>query len=76
MRTDGKAVEKVMALTGNRSVDVAFEAIGIATSFDICQTIVAAGGRSFGQHWSARQAGSVEFGQALVPQHYPDSASR
>ncbi len=41
---DGKAVEKVMAHTKNRGVDVAIEAIGIASSFDICQSIVAAGG--------------------------------
>ena len=42
--SDGKAVEKVMALTDNRGVDVAIEAIGISLSFDICQAIVAAGG--------------------------------
>ncbi len=43
--SDGKAVEKVMVLTGNRGVDVAIEAIGLTTSFDICQLIVTAGGR-------------------------------
>lgn len=42
--SDGKAVEKVMALTSNRGVDVAIEAIGIPMSFDICQAIVTAGG--------------------------------
>ncbi len=42
--SDGKAAEKVMALTGNRGVDVAIEAIGIAASFDVCQAIVTAGG--------------------------------
>lgn len=42
--SDGKAVEKVMELTGNRGVDVAIEAIGLAASFDICQLIVTAGG--------------------------------
>ena len=42
---DGKAIEKVMALTDNRGVDVAMEAIGVAVSFDVCQAIVAAGGR-------------------------------
>ncbi len=42
--SDGGAVEKVMALTGNRGVDVAIEAIGIPASFDVCQAIVAAGG--------------------------------
>jgi alcohol dehydrogenase len=42
--SDGKATEKVMALTDDRGVDVAMEAIGVAVSFDICQAIVAAGG--------------------------------
>lgn len=42
--SDGKAVEKIMALTGNRGVDVAIEAIGMPSSFDICQAIVTAGG--------------------------------
>ncbi len=41
----GNAAEKIMALTGNRGVDVAVEAIGIPASFDICQEIVTAGGR-------------------------------
>jgi alcohol dehydrogenase len=40
----GNAAEKIMALTDNRGVDVAIEAIGIPVSFDICQTIVTAGG--------------------------------
>lgn len=43
--TDGKAIEKVMNMTKNRGVDVAIEAIGIPQSFDICQSIVTAGGR-------------------------------
>ena len=42
--SDGKAVEKVMTLTDNRGVEVAIEAIGIPSSFDICQAIVTAGG--------------------------------
>ena len=42
---DGKAVESVMALTGGVGVDVAIEAVGIPATFDICQSIVAAGGR-------------------------------
>lgn len=40
----GNAAEKIMALTSNRGVDVAMEAIGIPASFDICQSIVAVGG--------------------------------
>lgn len=42
--SDGKATEKVMALTDNRGVDVAIEAIGLPVSFDVCQEIVTAGG--------------------------------
>jgi alcohol dehydrogenase len=41
---DGKAVERVMALTGGKGVDVAIEAVGVPATFDICQDIVAAGG--------------------------------
>lgn len=40
----GNAAEKIMAATNNRGVDVAVEAIGIPSSFDICQEIVTAGG--------------------------------
>jgi alcohol dehydrogenase len=42
--SDGKAVEKIMALTSGRGVDVAIEAVGMPATFDICQEIVAAGG--------------------------------
>jgi alcohol dehydrogenase len=41
---DGEAVERVMALTGGKGVDVAIEAVGIPSTFDVCQEIVAAGG--------------------------------
>jgi alcohol dehydrogenase len=41
---DGKAVERVMALSGGKGVDVAIEAVGVPATFDICQEIVAAGG--------------------------------
>ncbi len=40
----GDAVNKVMELTNGKGVDVAIEAVGISTTFDICQSIVAAGG--------------------------------
>lgn len=42
---DGKAVEKVMQITGGKGVDVAIEAVGLPATFDICQEIVTAGGR-------------------------------
>ncbi len=42
--SDGKAVERVMALTQNNGVDVAIEAVGISATFDICQSIIAPGG--------------------------------
>jgi alcohol dehydrogenase len=43
--SDGKAAEKVLELTGNAGADVAIEAVGIPATFDICQSIVAPGGR-------------------------------
>ncbi len=43
--TDGKAVEAVMKLTHNEGVDVAIEAVGVPATFDICQSIIGAGGR-------------------------------
>src|SRR5664280_799308 len=43
--SDGKAIEHVMALTGGKGVDVAIEAVGVPASFDICQSILAPGGR-------------------------------
>ena len=42
--SDGKAAERVVALTAQKGVDVAVEAVGIPSTFDICQDIVAAGG--------------------------------
>jgi alcohol dehydrogenase len=42
--TDGKATEAVMKLTNNRGVDTAIEAVGIPATFELCETIVAAGG--------------------------------
>lgn len=41
---DGKAVEKVMKLTNGKGVDVAIEAVGMPATFEICESIVDAGG--------------------------------
>lgn len=41
---DGKAVEKVMTLTGGKGVDTAIEAVGVPSTFEICEAIVTAGG--------------------------------
>lgn len=41
---DGSSVDKVKELTGGRGVDVAIEAVGTPSTFDICQSIVAPGG--------------------------------
>jgi alcohol dehydrogenase len=42
---DGRAAQKVLDLTEGAGVDVAIEAVGVPATFDICQAIVAAGGR-------------------------------
>ena len=41
---DGKAVEKIMAMTGGRGVDTAIEAVGVPATFILCEDIVAPGG--------------------------------
>jgi alcohol dehydrogenase len=43
--SDGRAVEQIMAMTNAAGVDVAIEAVGIPATFDICQSIIAPGGR-------------------------------
>jgi alcohol dehydrogenase len=42
---DGHAAKRVMELTEGTGVDVAIEAVGLPTTFAICQAVVAAGGR-------------------------------
>jgi alcohol dehydrogenase len=42
--SDGKAVEKIMQMTGGRGVDTAIEAVGVPASFLTCEDIVAPGG--------------------------------
>ncbi|MDB4920913.1 zinc-dependent alcohol dehydrogenase family protein [Mucilaginibacter sp.] len=39
------AVKKIMSLTGGKGVDVAIEAVGIPETFELCQEIIAPGGR-------------------------------
>jgi alcohol dehydrogenase len=41
---DGKAAEKVKALTEGRGVDTAIEAVGVPATFLLCQELVAPGG--------------------------------
>ncbi|MFZ6648034.1 zinc-dependent alcohol dehydrogenase family protein [Undibacterium sp. TJN25] len=42
--SDGNAVEKVMKLTGGRGVDTAIEAVGVPSTFELCEKIIAPGG--------------------------------
>jgi alcohol dehydrogenase len=54
---DGKAVDRIMELTGGGGVDVAIEAVGIPATFEMCQSIVAAGGHiaNVGVHGKSAQ---------------------
>ncbi|HLO19289.1 MAG TPA: zinc-dependent alcohol dehydrogenase family protein [Sphingomicrobium sp.] len=42
--SDGKASEKVKAITNGRGVDTAIEAVGVPATFELCEQIVAPGG--------------------------------
>ncbi len=42
--SDGRAVEKAMSMTLGKGVDVAIEAVGVPETFELCQSIIAAGG--------------------------------
>ena len=42
---DGTAIKQVMALTNGAGADVVIEAVGVPATFDICQSILAPGGR-------------------------------
>jgi alcohol dehydrogenase len=39
------AIKKIMSLTDGKGVDVAIEAVGVPATFELCQEIIAAGGR-------------------------------
>jgi alcohol dehydrogenase len=41
---DGKAAERVSALTDGRGVDTAIEAVGVPATFQLCEALVAPGG--------------------------------
>jgi alcohol dehydrogenase len=41
---DGKAVEAVMNMSGNRGVDTAIEAVGTPATFELCAQLIAPGG--------------------------------
>jgi alcohol dehydrogenase len=43
--SEGKVVDRVMGLTGGAGVDVVIEAVGVPAAFDVCQAVVAPGGR-------------------------------
>lgn len=43
--SDGTAVAQVLALTNGAGADVVIEAVGVPATFDICQSILAPGGR-------------------------------
>jgi alcohol dehydrogenase len=43
--SDGTTVDQVLALTNGAGADVVIEAVGVPATFDICQSILAAGGR-------------------------------
>lgn len=42
--SEGKAIEKIMKITNNKGVDTAIEAVGIPSTFELCEFIMAAGG--------------------------------
>jgi len=52
---DGKAAQKVRALTAERGVDTAIEAVGVPATFLLCQDLVAPGGviANIGVHGTA-----------------------
>jgi alcohol dehydrogenase len=43
--SDGKAAEKIMKMTDGVGVDTAIEAVGVPATFELCEQIVAPGGR-------------------------------
>jgi alcohol dehydrogenase len=82
---DGKAAEKVKALTGGLGVDAAIEAVGVPATFLLCQDIVAPGGiiANVGVHgtkvdlhlerlWSQNIAITTRLVDTITNQYLPD----
>ena len=67
--TDGKAVETLMKMTGNRGVDTAIEAVGIPATFEMCEKIIAPGGNiaNIGVHG---QKVALHLEMPVGPQHF------
>jgi alcohol dehydrogenase len=60
---DGHAADQMMKLTEGAGVNVAIEAVGFPATFDICQAIVAAGGRiaNVGVHGKSEELHMEKF---------------
>jgi alcohol dehydrogenase len=43
--SDGRAAETILKMTAGVGVDTAIEAVGVAATFELCEQIVAPGGR-------------------------------
>jgi NADPH:quinone reductase-like Zn-dependent oxidoreductase len=72
---DGKAVEKIMKMTGGRGVDTAIEAVGVPASFVTCEDIVAQGG-IIANIWRAWRQSGIASGAAVGPQHRHHDTAR
>ena len=66
---DGKAAEKVKALTGGLGVDAAIEAVGVPATFLLCQDIVAPGGiiANVGVHGTKLISTWSAYGRKISP---------
>lgn len=55
--TSGNVVDKIFEITAKKGVDVAIEAVGIPATFELCQSIIGAGGHiaNIGVHGSSVQ---------------------
>src|SRR4029079_2133725 len=66
---DGKAVERVLELTGAEGVELAVEAVGMPATFDICQSILAPGGHlaNVGVHGKSVQLHVEKLWDRTIP---------